>query len=113
MGWLLHLRVQQLRQLTHRVCLSGARQRVTSYAVQPTTEHRRLPFELRFAKLKGTLAAGAAFSPSFLAVQKGRSPAGATSRHLRASAEKASTQAPQQKQNTPLIPAFSHKQEKE
>ena len=61
-GWQLHRRVQLHRELTHRVCLSGARKRVASYAVQPMPAHRRLPR----SEAKGTLAAGRASLGTFL-----------------------------------------------
>ena len=74
-------------------------QREGSFAVQPTTEHRRLPV----GTAGGSLAAGAAFSPSFLAAQKGRSPAGAKSRHLRA-AQTASAPIMQKAKTAPFTP---------
>ena len=84
MGWQLHRRVQLLRALTHRVCLNGAPWRAESYTVQPTPEHSQVAL-LNFAqaKFKGTQAAGAHLWLTFLCAQKGESPAGAKSRHLR------------------------------
>ena len=84
MGWQLHRRVQLLRALTHRVCLNGAPWRGESYTVQATPEHPQVAL-LNFAqaKFKGTQAAGAHLWLTFLCAQKGESPAGAKSRHLR------------------------------
>ena len=55
-----------------------------SYTVQPTPEHSQVAL-LNFAKakFKGTQAAGAHLWLTFLCAQKGESPAGAKSRHLR------------------------------
>ena len=44
---------------------------------------RRLPRKIRCAKLSGTLDVGAHLWLTFLCAQKGESPAGAKSRHLR------------------------------
>ena len=89
MGWQLHRRVQLLRSLTHRVCLNGeplARRELhgAELPARPTPEHSQVAL-LNFAKakFKGTQAAGAHLGLTFLCAQKGESPAGAKSRHLR------------------------------
>ena len=69
---------RMLRELTHRSCLSGARQRAASSAVHPATEHPRLPR----SAAKGSQTAGSPFlwSLSFGDPKERDSPAGATSR---------------------------------
>ena len=73
-GVLVCRRTHQLRALTGRSCLSGARQRAASSAARPASEHHRLPV----GAAEGTRAVG---SPSFAYFswrsKKSESPAGA------------------------------------